>query len=187
MNILSLDIELNQLTTPKVIEIGAVVFKGQTGVLLDTFQTFVDPNELISEYITQLTSITSEQVAGAPSIADAYYMLKQFHKKHKCFMNPVLWGSGTRNDADTIWKESKVDEPNFMGFRVIDAKTLYQSLRMYQNSIVKGGLYIACEELGIEWDNTYGAPHKALPDAFNTYRVWHHLTKSLTKGVASGG
>jgi inhibitor of KinA sporulation pathway (predicted exonuclease) len=94
----------------------------------------------------------------------------------------VLWGSGVRNDSDSIWRESKVEEENFMGFRVIDAKTLYQSLRIYRNEKVKAGLKTSCEELGIGWDQTYGKEHGALADAWNTYRLWFHLISKMGKG-----
>lgn len=182
MNLLSIDIELNQLDPPKIIEIGAIAFKSHTGEVLDTFKTYVDPKEPILERISVLTGITDDMVAGAPGITEAYYLLKEFHKKHRCFRNPVLWGSGVRNDSDSIWRESKVEEENFMGFRVIDAKTLYQSLRIYRNEKVKAGLKTSCEELGIGWDQTYGKEHGALADAWNTYRLWFHLIGKMGKG-----
>jgi inhibitor of KinA sporulation pathway (predicted exonuclease) len=183
MNLLAIDIELNQKDgNPKVIEIGAVCFKSHTGEILGTFQTYVDPKEPITEFIVGLTGVTDEKVKGAPSITEAYFLLKEFHKKHRCFRNPVLWGSGVRNDANTIWTEAKVEEENFMGFRVIDAKTLYQSLRIYQNAKVKSGLKASCEELGIGWDGTHGVEHGALSDAYNTYRAWFHIMEKMAKG-----
>lgn len=182
MNLLSIDIELNQKDgAPKVIEIGAVCFKSHTGEVLNTFHTYVNPKEPITEFITNLTSITDEKVIGAPSIQEAYFLLKEFHKKYRCLRNPVLWGSGIRNDSDTIWRESKVEEENFMGFRVIDAKTLYQSLRIYKNEGIKGGLKTACEKLGIGFDIKYGEAHGALSDAYNTYRLWFHLMDKVFK------
>lgn len=184
MNILSIDIELNQAgdpKAPKVIEIGAVAFKSHNGLVLDTFHTYVDPKEPIIEFITNLTGITDEKVTGAPSIKEAYFLLKEFHKKHKCFSNPVLWGSGVRNDSHTIWEEASVEEPNFMGYRVIDAKTLYQSLRIYRNESVKGGLNSSLNKLGMKWDEKYGPPHRALADAYNTYRGWYHIVSNGSK------
>jgi|ERR1035437_6456765 DNA polymerase III epsilon subunit-like protein len=183
MNLLSIDIELNQLLTPKVIEIGAVAFKSHTGEILGTFHTYVDPKEPITEFIIGLTGITDEKVKGAPSITEAYFLLKAFHKKHRCPRNPVLWGSGVRNDSHTIWEEAKPLEENFMGFRVIDAKTLYQSLQMYSNGAIKAGLRAACDNLGIGWDSTHGPEHRAVPDAFNTARIWHHLMHKMSVGV----
>lgn len=180
MNLLAIDIELNQLNNaPKVIEIGAIAFKSHTGEVLGTFQTYVDPKEPITEFIQELTKVDDEKVKGAPSINEAYFLLKDFHKKHRCWRNPVVWGSGVRNDSHTIWEEAKVEEENFMGFRVIDAKTIYQSIEIHQNAKVKGGLQASLEKLGIGWDNTHGEGHGALADAFNTYRIWFHLVKKF--------
>lgn len=181
MNLMSLDIELNQLNTPKTIEIGAVVFKSTSGEIVQTFHTYVNPGEPITEFITGLTGITDVMVAGAPSITEAYYLLKNFHKKNKCFRNPILWGSGTRNDSSTIHEESGVEERNFMGFRVIDAKTLYQSYKIMTNDTVRGGLKSSCEKLGLGWSSVYGKEHRALPDALNTAIIWHHLASKMRR------
>lgn len=65
------DIETTGLSnrTCKIIEIGAVKIKA--GEVISVFDTFVDPEEPISEFITNLTSITDEMVAGAPKEAEA--------------------------------------------------------------------------------------------------------------------
>ena len=52
-----------------ITEIGAVKYRG--GVVTETFDTFVDPGTHIPENITELTGITDEMVAGAPSQRDA--------------------------------------------------------------------------------------------------------------------
>ena len=58
------DIETTGLSNRncKIIEIGAVKIKN--GEVIDTLDFFVDPEEPISEEITNLTSITNEMVAG---------------------------------------------------------------------------------------------------------------------------
>ena len=38
--------------------------------VVDKFQTFVNPNEGLSEFTTKLTSITDEMVKDAPQIED---------------------------------------------------------------------------------------------------------------------
>lgn len=182
MNILSLDLELNQAGKPKIIEVGAAVFKSRTGELIETFQTYVDPKEPITPFITGLTRITDENVIGAPSVTEAYFLLKAFHKKHQCTRNPLLWGSGVRNDSQSLHEESGVEEQNFMGFRVIDAKTLYQSLQIHTNGTIKGGLVTACEKMGIPFDKRYGEEHGALADSFNTFQIWFKLIKMMEKG-----
>jgi DNA polymerase-3 subunit epsilon/DNA polymerase-3 subunit alpha (Gram-positive type) len=184
MNVLVLDCEYNQ-PSGKTIQIGAAAFKASTGELLGTFETFVNPGEVINPEIVDLTGITDEDVINAPSIKEAYKMLESFKKKHKCFMNPIVWGSGSRNDSNIIWMEAyptqadRIANPNFMGHRVIDAKVLYQSLQVYRNKTIKAGLQTACEKLGITFE---GRAHTALSDAINTFKVWFELTKMLDRG-----
>jgi inhibitor of KinA sporulation pathway (predicted exonuclease) len=180
MNIISLDLELNQAESgPKIIEVGAAIYKAKTGELVDIFKTFVDPNEPITERITALTGIKNSDVKNAPFVTDVYLTLKEFHKKNRCFKNPIVWGSGTRNDSGILHEESRVPDDNFMGFRVIDAKTLYQSIQIFNNKKVKGGLKKACDVTGIGWDEKFGPEHRALADAHNTFRIWHFLTKKF--------
>ncbi len=59
-----------------IIEIGAVKMKN--GEVIDKFDTFVDPERFISYDITQLTGITNEMVAGAPTISTALLQFKDF-------------------------------------------------------------------------------------------------------------
>lgn len=179
MNIMVIDCEFNQ-PSRKTIEIGAAVYKAHTGELLDTYQTYVNPGEPITAYITELTSITDEKVVTGISIEQAYEELKAFHKKHRCFMNPIVWGSTTSNDSDAVYKQSKTTEPNFMGFRVIDAKTIYQSYQVFNNKVVRGGLSTAIKTLGLSWDSRHGDAHNALADAVNTFSVWYKLTKGIS-------
>lgn len=179
MKIMSIDCEFNQ-PSKKTIEIGAAVYDVRSGDLIEKWQTFVNPNETLNPFITDLTTITDEQVTGenVPQILEAFLQLKALHQKWQCFMNPIVWGSGVRNDSLALYEESGIQEPNFMGYRVIDAKTIYQSYMMFQNKTIKGGLKKACETVGIGFE---GTNHTALADAMNTFRIWYYLMRKFQK------
>ena len=72
------DIETTGLSnrTCKIIEIGAVKIKG--GEITDRFDIFVDPECPIPEEITKLTSITDEDVFGAPKEREALIQFFEF-------------------------------------------------------------------------------------------------------------
>ena len=189
MNLLVLDAEYNQ-PSRKTIQIGAAVFNAKSGLMIDSLEAYVNPNEPINPEITTLTGITDQDVKGGMSIIDAYGELKRLHAKHKCFRNPMVWGSGYSSDSLHIYQEFREasglpkDEDyqqtgNFMGFRVIDAKTVYQSMQLFRESQYAGGLDKCMEKLGIKFE---GQPHRALSDAINTFRVWHHLMKVYENG-----
>jgi len=191
VNIMSIDCEFNQ-PSGKTIQIGAAIFNAHTGNLIDKFETYVDPGEPINNGenghcdIIQLTGITDFDVSGAPKIREAFLMLKEFKEKRQAFRNPLVWGMGERNDSDMMWKEAyptkaeRMENPNFMGHRVIDVKGLFQSIQIFNNKSVSGGLENICNKmLGIGFE---GDAHRALNDAINTFRAWHFMVKKFPGG-----
>lgn len=172
MNVMSLDCEYNQ-PSKKCIQIGAAIYDAKSGVLVDRFETYVNPGEPIEPYITELTGIRDHQVVNAPKIKEAYQLLREFKENHKVFRNPIVWGSGTRNDSQALHEESGVTEENFMGYRVIDAKSIFQSIQLLRNKQFAGSLEKICNDvlkIGFE-----GQAHSALSDAMNAFRVWYYL------------
>ncbi|NJO48237.1 MAG: hypothetical protein HC840_00815 [Leptolyngbyaceae cyanobacterium RM2_2_4] len=185
-----LDAEYNQ-PSRKTIQIGAAIFNARNAACIERLMIYVNPGEPINPMITDLTGVRDQDVENGMSIVDAYEELKRFHAKHKCFRNPLVWGSGVRNDSQHIYNEylqgkglgednSLTTEENFMGFRVLDVKTIYQSVQIFENSKHGGGLKESMKRFGIEFE---GDDHDALNDAINTFRFWYHLVRIFHDGT----
>lgn len=172
MKVMAIDCEFNQ-PSRKCIQIGAAIYDANTGYIVDQFETYVNPGEPISQAIVELTGITDNDVRNAPNISQAFKMLEDFYLGQKrVFRNPLVWGSGYRNDSQVIHEEAKTGKDNFMGFRVIDVKTIFQSIQIFRESKLSANLEDTCEYLKIGFE---GKKHTALADAKNTFRVWHYL------------
>ena len=176
MHLLSLDLELNQ-PSQRVIQVGACILDTNKKQIIDELSIFVDPREPLLERIIDLTGITEQDVQTGVSCREAFFLLKNFHKKHRCFMNPLVWGSGTYNDSHHLYMQACPGETNFMGFRVIDVKTISQSVFMRQNKMIKGGLARSMERLGLRF---IGREHNALDDAKNTAMFWSFLMDKIS-------
>jgi inhibitor of KinA sporulation pathway (predicted exonuclease) len=190
MKIMVLDCEYAQ-PSRKTIQIGAAVYDARNAACHGTFETYVNPGEPITKEITHLTGISDYDVSAAPSIIEAFEELKKFHEKHRPFMNPLVWGSGDRNDSIALYEDYNAAltlrgmpliprNPNFMGRRVLDAKTLYQSVQIFRNKSYAGGLSECMGRMGLQFE---GTKHTALADAKNTFTIWYYLTRGLHDGL----
>ncbi len=81
----ALDLETTGLESDSdsIIEIGAVKFRG--GQAIDTFQTFVNPDRPIPEFVQRLTGISPRQVQRAPRFSAVVGQLSDFIGR-----NPVV-------------------------------------------------------------------------------------------------
>ena len=190
--IMVLDCEFNQ-PSRKTIQIGAAIYDVRTAACYGSLDLYVNPGEPITPEITVLTGITDRDVANAPDILEAWEQLKYFHKQHKVFKNPLVWGSGVRNDSSALFNEvvdfqlnvahlhdNNIEKENFMGYRVLDAKTLFQSLMLFENRGYAGGLSDCMDRCGLKFE---GDKHRALTDARNTFTLWYYLTRLAHDGL----
>ena len=188
--IMVLDCEFNQ-PSRKTIQIGAAIYDVRSAACYGHLELYVNPGEPITPEIIELTGITDRDVKNAPDIIDAWQELKNFHKSNECFRNPIVWGSGVRNDSSALYDEYKSStlkrysdnaglEENFMGYRVLDAKTLFQSLMLFENGGYSGGLADCMKRVGLKFE---GDKHRALTDARNTFTIWYYLTRLAHDGL----
>jgi inhibitor of KinA sporulation pathway (predicted exonuclease) len=69
-----------------------------------------------------------------------------------------------------------------MGWRVLDAKTLFQSLMLFENRGYAGGLSDCMSRVGLKFE---GDKHRALTDARNTFTIWYYMTRLMHDGLKS--
>jgi inhibitor of KinA sporulation pathway (predicted exonuclease) len=179
MKITTLDLELNQ-PSGKICQIGAVVGDTITGEISQRLKIYVNPGEPIAPFITELCGITQNQIdtQGVP-LAEAYLLLKDFHRRYSEFMNPVTWGGG---DSETVRVQLGFGDTDdwCFGRRWIDAKTLVVSQMIAkENAVYSGGLSSAMKRFGLKFQ---GRKHDALDDAENTFRIYHQMLYLMRHG-----
>lgn len=181
MRLIAVDLELNQ-PSHKMIQIGAVCFQPDKGLLVETFNQLIDPKEELSEEISALTGIKKESLLGKPDAVAAAELFTQFKKRHQANSIGIVWGGALSNDIRHIYQETGLESP--FDSRIIDVKAVFQMLANATTSEMrqKAGLEKACLKVGIGWDDKFGAPHDALADAYNTYRIYMFLSKCLVGG-----
>lgn len=179
-NFMSLDLEMNQAGTPKIIQIGAVIGDPKTGVIIDRICLFVNPSEQITQMITDLTGITQEQVDEAPDLLTQFRALREWQSQHYCFCNPIVWGGGDsaflKAELEKYYTHEEIGSWPF-GRRWIDTKTLYQSWKLSQgHSSMQGGLKAALRVFKIP---STGRHHDALVDAENTFNLFSFMLRKF--------
>lgn len=125
-NFISFDLEMNQ-PSRKIIQIGACIGNIHTANVSKKIRIYVNPQEEITEFITNLTGITNKIIKQEGiSIQDAYKTLCEIIKIEKPFMNPITWG---RSDSIELRDELGITSDEFFifGRRWIDVKTLFIS------------------------------------------------------------
>ena len=174
MKFLALDLELNQPSN-KIIQVGISIadITDEKREYL-TRAWYVDPGEPITEFITELTGITDDDVKNKSNtlqeIADD---ISRLSKENDVFVNPVTWGGGDSIELLETFKNNNVHFPHF-GRRWIDVKTWYVYLMLARYKTTSGGLASAMGEFKIPFE---GKAHRADVDAYNTLRFFFHLLK----------
>lgn len=171
-NFLSLDLEMNQ-PSGKIIEVGVAIGNVDHEIIM-VKNWFVDPEEPIDEYITQLTSIDDDTIReSSVPMETVAAELSELILRYNCFVNPVQWGGG---DSQKLLSEFRIREIEFpyFGRREIDVKTICVYLSMVEGRKPSGGLKSYLHRHGLQFR---GTPHRAAVDAENTLSLWFSLMK----------
>lgn len=162
------DLEMNQ-PSKKIIQIGGLIGRLDTGEIIKTFNYYINPHETIHPFITELTGITQDIVDSGIELIDAVREIEQEVIRLKACKSPIVWGNG---DLKHLQYQSGL----FRSVRrEIDIKTIYQWGCLKHNKSMKGGLASAIKAQG----NVFvGKEHNALDDAINTFNLARVLYKN---------
>jgi len=153
----------------KIIEIAIVTFDGTQ--IVDTWSTFINPNEPVPAFITSLTGINTHMIAQAPTFAQvAPLILEKTHEK-------VFVAHNVNFDFGFLKKEFAeigitFDRKKLCTVRL--AKNIVPGFRSY-------GLGSLTGALGITIENR----HRALGDALATAKVLDYLLRNDRHGFVA--
>lgn len=174
-NYFALDLELNNKndgTTPKIIQVGVAVSSPSNPENIKTWSWYLNPQEPITPFITQLTGITDEVVkTQSVSYSTLAEELGSVLKEYNVFCNPITWGQGDAQELKDELKQNGVNFP-FFGRRIIDVKTIYVFLEMVNGRSPSGGLSKSMGRYKLPF---IGKSHRADVDALNTLRFYFYL------------
>jgi inhibitor of KinA sporulation pathway (predicted exonuclease) len=178
-NYLAIDLELNNKndgTTPRIIQVGVAWGSPIRPEEIETYSWYLDPEENITPFITQLTGITDEIIqeksVDHKTVAQE---LGDILTQNQVFTNPLVWGGNNKfSDATELkdeFRERGIHFPYF-GRRVIDVKTLYVFNQMVRGKTPSGGLRKSMISYGLDF---IGQSHNAEYDSLNTLRFFFYF------------
>ena len=175
----SLDLELNNAQdnttiSPKIIQVGIAIgsYLNYKNDSIARYKWYLDPQEPILEFITNLTGISNEDIIrNAAPHEQVAKEIGELIEVHQCFINPISWGGGDSTELKLEFKNRGVDFPHF-GRRWIDVKTWYTLHMLAIGKKPSGGLSSALASFKLHFD---GIPHRADDDAFNTLRLFFEM------------
>ncbi len=159
------DLETTGLSSrsDRIIEIGAVIMKN--GVELDRFQTFVDPQQPLSQETTQLTGITDEMLKGAPGIRQALEQFRDFVGDRVLVAHNADFDTGFLLTAFT---NNGMEFSYTSADTLVLAQTLMPQLKKFKLDIVADALNLP------EFNH-----HRAADDAVTCGMIMAHMLKLL--------
>ena len=152
-----------------ITEIGAVKVRG--GEVVGEFNTFVNPGIPLPDFITNLTGITDQMLANAPTIRSVFGTFLEFAGPHS---EVFLVAHNAPFDMGFLKAAAKTAGYQWPKYRVLDTVSLARLLVGYDE--------VPNYKLGTlaQFFNTEVSPnHRALDDAKATVEVLHGLIERL--------
>jgi len=152
-----------------ITEIGVVKVRG--GVVLDTFQSFIDPGHSLPPFITQLTGITDEMLTSAPFIDEVLPILCEFLGSPN---ETVLVAHNSPFDMSFLKAAALVHKFPWPNYLTVDTARLARAV-LDPDEVVNCKL----GTLAIFFKAHTSPNHRALDDALATVDVLHGIIERL--------
>ena len=156
-------------TGAAITEIGAVKVRG--GEIIGEFQTFVNPQHGLSDFITSLTGITDEMLADAPKIKSVLPDFFEFLGSDK---ETVLVAHNAPFDLGFLKAAAKKHKCAWPDYPVIDTVRIARSV-LERDEVANCKLSTLATFFGAATSPT----HRALDDARATVDVLHGIFERL--------
>ncbi|MQY16257.1 hypothetical protein SRB5_64550 [Streptomyces sp. RB5] len=142
----------------EIIEIGVCTLDPATGDRAGRRSVLVRPERSeVSDFCTELTTLTAGQVADGVPFADACALLRDEYRAHR-----RVWGSWGNYDRDQFARQcAATDVPYPFGTRHLNIKTLYSLSHALGRELGMAG---ALEHAGLPLEGTH---HRGADDAWN--------------------
>ena len=149
--------------TDSITEVG--IMKVKNGEVIDTFESFVNPERHIPEKVQEITHITDDMVKDAPTIDEILPKIMDF------FGDSILVAHNANFDTSFIryaCEQRNLSFDNTYLDTLALAKVLYPDFTKYKLGII-------AEKLGIKVENA----HRALDDVNTTVQVFNKMCEEL--------
>lgn len=166
-NVIVIDFETTGLSPnlgERAIEVGAVLVNNN--IIVDRFQSLMNPGKRISGFIEDYTGITNKMLATAPTIAEAMVELKRFIGDHYLVAHNASFDS---RFLDAEFDRIKHKRKNEFACSLLISRRLYPEAPNHKLETL------------VRYKNlkTDGVHHRALADAEMTAHLWVKLVEDI--------
>lgn len=167
--VVSLDLETTGLHPffAEIVEVGAVAFRTDTGEVIDTFHTLINPGIRIPDVVIAIHGITDDMVADSPRLGDVFDDLVAFLDRDVAILgHNVAFDLGFLRHRAAKFSRPLPCKSCIDSVRI--AKWAFPGLKSYR-------LVMLCEVLGLE----HPQAHRALHDAMATRGLYLRAVDQL--------
>lgn len=160
----------------EIIEVGAALVRNSDLTVVETFGIFIQPqiHPKLTDFCTELTTITQSDVDQAPRFGQAMRKLGDFlHKYTMNKANTLTWMSWGEYDQNILKRNAAMNNAsNPLGpFAHVNLKVYEAVLRGDKKQIGCAG---AVKHYGLQW---VGQHHRGIDDAVNTANIYCELVR----------